>query len=96
MGLRTRRSTPVGLRLTTLQHDDACSVCRDSTPAGARAWYDSTTKQVTCRACLFPSPTGPGKTQPSPQASDRDSGDEPEDTDLLGRLTQGRFRGVPV
>lgn len=36
----------------SLRYDGTCTVCNSPTPAKARAWWNSTTKKVTCLSCL--------------------------------------------
>ena len=41
-------------RLLTLQYPGDCRACADPLPAGAEAWWDRTTKTITCLDCFAP------------------------------------------
>lgn len=52
-----------------LRRDDSCSMCGESLPAGTRAQWDSTAKQVTCLPCVDSAAGGQGEGPSAPTAA---------------------------
>src|SRR5579863_481278 len=67
-----------------LRYDGICSGCRESLPAGTRAWWDGDARAITCLRCR-PAPDAETNPPSTDQAGAGDPADEPPDAIATGQ-----------